>query len=62
MNESNRLGCLDLKEWNLEPKDGEDEDGEGAEEWRIEIVSALLEAVDREKASEEVGASSFRCC
>lgn len=38
----------------------EDEDGEGAEEWRVEIVSALLEAVDREKASEEVGASSFR--
>ncbi len=38
----------------------EDEDGEGAEEWRVEIVSALLEAVDREKSSEEVGASSFR--
>lgn len=37
----------------------EDEDGEGAEEWRVEIVSALLEAVDREKASEEISALIF---
>lgn len=40
------------------PHAPEDEDGD----WEVEMVSAVVEAVDRETGSEEVGACMLSCC